>query len=253
VIYYNEIDKYCCDVIEECIRQGVLPQGEVDRRPIQEVEAGDLKGFDRCHFFAGLGLWELVLTNQNWCSNTWTGSCPCQPFSGAGKKEGFNDERHLWPEWFRLVAKCKPKFIFGEQVAGQKGLSWFDLVSSDLEAEDYACGSLELCSAGLGAPHARHRLYWFASGPDDSEWDFFAREEPCDWRVEGVGWLHQPASWASSWQGALARLRTLDDGNPFVLPATDAIRNAISPSVAEEFVSIVKEVIHGGNLDDRSD
>lgn len=47
----------------------------------------------------------------------WTGSCPCQPFSGAGKRVGFDDDRHLWPVWFKLIDQCKPSVVIGEQVA----------------------------------------------------------------------------------------------------------------------------------------
>lgn len=57
----------------------------------------------------------------------WTGSCPCQPFSVAGKGEGIEDERHLWPEFFRLIRECRPGVIFGEQVASP------DVVGSGIE------------------------------------------------------------------------------------------------------------------------
>ena len=52
--------------------------------------------------------------------------------------------------------------IFGEQVASKDGLAWFDVVSADLEGEDYAIGAADLCAAGFGAPHIRSRLYFVA-------------------------------------------------------------------------------------------
>jgi DNA (cytosine-5)-methyltransferase 1 len=90
----------------------------------------------------------------------WTGSCPCQPFSAAGKRGGTDDARHLWPEFYRLIAECRPATVFGEQVASKDGLAWLDIVSTDLEGADYAVGAADLCAAGVGAPHIRQRLYF---------------------------------------------------------------------------------------------
>lgn len=86
----------------------------------------------------------------------------CQPFSTAGKRKGTADERHLWPSFFHLIRQCRPVTIFGEQVASRDGLTWLDLVSSDLEGAGYACGAVDTCAAGFGAPHIRQRLYWVA-------------------------------------------------------------------------------------------
>jgi DNA (cytosine-5)-methyltransferase 1 len=66
----------------------------------------------------------------------WTGSCPCPSFSAAGKGEGFDDARHLWPDWARLIRECKPPVIFGEQADDAIGYGWLDLVQTDLEAAD---------------------------------------------------------------------------------------------------------------------
>ncbi|MGI4812091.1 MAG: DNA cytosine methyltransferase [Janthinobacterium lividum] len=89
-------------------------------------------------------------------------SCPCQPFSGAGKGEGFADERHLWPAGYWHIALGEPCPVFGEQVASDDGLAWLDAVCADLEASHYAVGPVDLCAAGFGAPHIRQRLYWMA-------------------------------------------------------------------------------------------
>ena len=114
-----------------------------------------------CHFFAGIGVWSYALRLAGWPDNrpVWTGSCPCQPFSSAGKGAGFTDERHLWPEFFRLIRECRPATVFGEQVASKDGLAWLDLVQNSLESAGYACGALDTCAAGVGAPHIRQRLY----------------------------------------------------------------------------------------------
>jgi DNA (cytosine-5)-methyltransferase 1 len=161
--YYNEIDPYAAQWLRNLIAAGHLAKGEVDERSITEVQYEDLLDFNQCHFFAGIGVWGYALRQAGWADDrpVWTGSCPCQPFSSAGKQEGFADERHLWPAWFKLIRKCRPPVIVGEQVAS--ALDWLDLVSTDMEDADYAFGASDLCAAGFGGAHIRQRLYWMAN------------------------------------------------------------------------------------------
>lgn len=162
--YYNEIDKFPAQWLRNLSDAGSISRGVVDERSISEVTASDLQNYTQCHFFAGIGVWSYALRLAGWSDNhaVWTGSCPCQPFSAAGKRGGTTDARHLWPEWFRLIRECRPRTIFGEQVASKDGLAWLDIVSSDLEAEGYTVGALDLCASGFGAPHIRQRLFFVA-------------------------------------------------------------------------------------------
>jgi DNA (cytosine-5)-methyltransferase 1 len=162
--YYNENDRFAAAWLRELIQADLIVPGEVDERSITEVEPGDLKGFSQCHFFAGIGVWSYAVRAAGWPDDTpvWTGSCPCQSFSASGKREGFTDQRHLWPAWFRLIRELRPVHVFGEQVASKDGLAWFDVVSSDLEAQGYAVGAVDSCAAGYGAPYIRQRLYFVA-------------------------------------------------------------------------------------------
>ncbi|MFK3857790.1 DNA cytosine methyltransferase [Agrobacterium pusense] len=96
-------------------------------------------------------------------------SCPCQPFSAAGKGGGFDDERHLWPFAHYLVEECRPAVVAGEQVASKDGLAWLDLVQADMEGTGYAFGAVDTCAAGFGAPHIRQRLYWMADADGDEQ------------------------------------------------------------------------------------
>jgi len=160
--YYNEIDPKAAAWLRELIKQGHIADGDVDDRSIEDVRPVDLLGFDQCHFFAGIGVWSYALRQAGWADDrpVWTGSCPCQPFSAAGKGSGFADERHLWPAFHHLISQCRPDVVLGEQVASKDGLAWLDLVHADLEATGYASGAVDLCAAGVGAPHIRQRLWW---------------------------------------------------------------------------------------------
>ena len=172
--YYNEIDPFAAAWLEELVRAGHIAPGEVDTRSIEDVEPSDLAGFAQCHFFAGIGVWSYALRRAGWPDDrpVWTGSCPCQPFSTAGKRGGFADERHLWPAFFRLISQRRPVAVFGEQVASRDGLAWFDLVQADMDAAGYACGAVDTCAAGFGAPHIRQRLYWVAYATSSGDRSF---------------------------------------------------------------------------------
>ncbi len=175
--WYNENDPFAADWLEALIFMGHIAPGVVDRRSIEDVTPDDLRGFTQHHFFAGIGIWSRALREAGWPDDrpVWTGSCPCQPFSAAGKGAGFADERHLWPAWHWLIEQYRPDIILGEQVAAKAGLGWFDLVSSDLEDSGYACGAVDCCAAGVGAPHIRQRLWWMAY---DHEARFSRQSQP---------------------------------------------------------------------------
>jgi len=150
---------------------GLISKGFVDERSIVDVKPGDLGGYDQCHFFAGIAGWSLALQLAGWGDRpVWTGSCPCQPFSCAGKRQGAADKRHLWPEFYRLIRECHPRTLFGEQVGGTLGKQWLAGVYADLEMAGYVVPkddrgnylAYDLCAASVGAPHIRQRLWWVA-------------------------------------------------------------------------------------------
>lgn len=162
--YYNENDAYAAQWLRNLIAANLITEGEVDERSIKDVQSDDLKGFQRCHFFAGISGWELALQQAEWGDEeVWTGSCPCQPFSVAGKQRGVADDRHLWPEFYRLIAERCPATVFGEQVAAAS--TWLAGVRSDLEAVGYAVGATPIEAACTGAPQYRDRFWFVASLP----------------------------------------------------------------------------------------
>ena len=87
-----------------------------------------------------------------------TGGYPCQPFSVAGKRRGHEDERHLWPEMFRVIQAVRPRWVIAENVAGHIQLG-LDTVIAQMEAENYACWTFVVPACAVGAPHRRDRVW----------------------------------------------------------------------------------------------
>ena len=98
-----------------------------------------------------------------------TGGFPCQPFSVAGKQKGTSDDRHLWPEMFRIIKAFKPRFVIGENVPGivniQDGVV-FETVCTDLESQGYEVQPFNIPAAAVGAPHQRKRIWIIATHSD---------------------------------------------------------------------------------------
>ena len=95
------------------------------------------------------------------------GGYPCQPFSTAGKRRGKEDDRHLWPEFSRLVAELRPSWVIGENVAGHISMG-LDDVLSDLEGQGYACRTFVIPACAVNLPHRRDRC-WVVAHADSSE------------------------------------------------------------------------------------
>jgi len=112
-----------------------------------------------------------------------SGGFPCQPYSLAGKREGKNDSRHLWPEMLRVIREVKPTWVVGENVYGL--VNWsdglvFNEVHTDLEAEGFEVQAFVLPAAGVNAPHRRDRVWFVAYSGSTGAGNFSGKT--CDQR-----------------------------------------------------------------------
>lgn len=187
IALYNEIAAFPAEWLRNLERAGHIAPGVVVERDIRDIAPAELAGFTQAHFFAGIGVWSHALRLAGWPDSTpvWTGSCPCQPFSTAGRGAGFADERHLWPDWFKLIRECRPGVVFGEQVASPDGIDWLDAVHADLESVGYTVGAAVLPAAGVGAPHGRHRTFFVAVRDLQRRQGFGVRVQPREPRCAG--------------------------------------------------------------------
>ena len=241
--YFNENSAFPAAWLENLTAAGHIAKGEIDDRDIRQVTPDDLRGFDQCHFFAGIGVWSyaLRLAGVPDDARVWTGSCPCQPWSGVsrGRAKGKADPRHLWPAWFKLIRECRPPVVFGEQVSGGDGLLWLDTVPSDLECECYACRAFDRDAAGWGLP-PRKRLFFVAY--PDSEGQRMRPEH------EQMARISKAAELAQENRVDPGALDDSGDGDSVRMARLRAYGNAIVPQVAAAFIraSLAEEGLNYG-------
>ena len=105
-----------------------------------------------------------------------TAGYPCQPFSYAGKREGLNDDRHIWPHIADAVRVLRPRYAVFENVAGHISLG-LATVLADLAALGFDAEWATVRASDVGAPHRRERLFIVAT---DTERDSCER-----WGIPG--------------------------------------------------------------------
>jgi len=149
--------------------RNLFPKDEVIERDIREVKSDELQKYTHVHIFAGIGGWDYALRYAGWSPtrSVWTISCPCQPYSSAGQNKGQADNRHLWPIAFRLIEKCRPTTIFGEQVPRAINFGWLDEVKHDLESIGYAFGAEIRPSCLVSEKIEGSRIWFVASSESD--------------------------------------------------------------------------------------
>lgn len=268
--YYNDSDPNACRWLEALMSAGLIMDGKVDSRSIEDVQPEDLKGFTRCHFFAGIGGWERALQLAGWPDDrpVWTGSCPCTKVSAAQMYEPLNDPTNCWPNFLRLVEAENPPVVFGEQAASKDGYAWLDGVFDGLEENNYTCWASSLCAAGVGAPHIRQRNFWLGhanrEGLEGYTWDEDIQPEPrwLDSQEDGpcaeAGVHNHWSNWrlvirsepAKSLAGRKVEKRSriqpgtfpVADGLPGRVAQLRGLGNAIVPQVAAEFIGAYLDV-----------
>ena len=117
-----------------------MEEGKLDPAPIWS----NLKTFP-AHLFRGSA--DLI-----------TGGYPCQPFSAAGKRQGDDDPRHLWPYIRQHVRAIKPRGFLFENVEGHISLG-LSSVLSDMKEDGYDATWGVFSAAEVGAPHRRKRIF----------------------------------------------------------------------------------------------
>jgi DNA (cytosine-5)-methyltransferase 1 len=149
-IFLNEIDKYACQTLRK-------------NRPNWNVSEEDVKNID---FREYKGQIDIL-----------TGGFPCQAFSYAGKKLGFDDVRGtLFFEYARAIKETKPKICIGENVRGllnhDKGRTLAGMISVLEELEYRVLEPKVLKAIHYNVPQKRERLVLVAIR-NDIETDFY--------------------------------------------------------------------------------
>jgi DNA (cytosine-5)-methyltransferase 1 len=157
-----------------------------------------------------------------------TGGYPCQPFSLAGVRKGTGDDRHLWPEMFRIIRDARPRYVVAENVIGHLSLG-FDAVCDDLEGEGYEVWAFVIPACAKDAPHKRDRVWIVAYSNKKQK------------RAGGFGWVSE--SKRDAWPGlVLPRRERVADGIPHWVDRCGAAGNAIVPQVAYEILRTIRAV-----------
>jgi len=144
-VAFCEIDKYCTLLLQKHWK-GIKVYNDVKKITKEGFEADGIESPD------------II-----------TGGFPCQPFSVAGKQKGTSDDRHLWPEMFRIIKAFKPRFVIGENVPGIVNIQdgeVFETVCTDLESQGYEVQPFNIPAAAVGAPHQRKRIWIIATLAD---------------------------------------------------------------------------------------
>jgi DNA (cytosine-5)-methyltransferase 1 len=147
------------------------------------------------------------------------GGFPCQPFSHAAR--GRNNAPDLWPEMFRLVRECEPRFVFAENVTREA----IERAARDLAGHGYVVRCLELPSSVVGTPHERKRFWLLADAYGD-----FKLCGTIDAEMASVSASEDVGGWPQH----RPELLGVDDGLPHRMDRLHALGNAVVPAQARE-------------------
>lgn len=167
------------------------------------------------------------------------GGYPCQPFSIAGLKKGTDDERHLWPEFARILRELRPTYALLENVPNHLALGFGDVLR-DLADIGYDAEWEVLPAGAFGAHHLRSRLFVFAHLPNA-----LCRGLQRQWPATKGPWTRQQLEGLVQTELRLSvpagKSGGISDGVPNRSHRLRALGNAVVPQVAEYIGRLIVE------------
>lgn len=168
-------------------RAGMVCEWQVEINPFcQRVLSKHWPEVNRYGDIRECGAWNLSAVDVV------CGGYPCQPHSIAGKRKGAADDRDLWPEYRRIIAELRPRWVVGENVPGIR-TTILDQVLSDLDGLDYATGTIVVPACAFDAPHIRERVFVLAHAERSERGQGEPAGNVTDWetagRIEATGWI----------------------------------------------------------------
>ena len=217
---YVEWEKYCCDVIKQRIKDGLLSDAPIFQGDIRRFNS---EGYAKAY----QGMVDVI-----------TAGFPCQPFSVAGKQRGEQDERNMWPTTWDTIRIIRPRFTFLENVPGLLNSGYFRVILNNLHEIGYDVRWACLSAKEVGAQHQRERLWIVATDPMQSG---LQKDEK---NIEGAQWneiIYRP--WTScdisrdlpiKWKNCERYCPDIRKGNgiPKFMDRIAALGNAQVPQVA---------------------
>lgn len=96
------------------------------------------------------------------------GGFPCQPFSLAGYRKGADDDRNMWPDFYRIIADYKPRWLILENVSAinvsKDGEPAYTItVLNDLARSGYNASWYYIPASDCGLQHERKRWWCVAT------------------------------------------------------------------------------------------
>ena len=250
---YNDVRELTYDKLKE---DGIVGDSKRQRRQGGELHKGDipqtLEGGQASSFIpTSEGRKTTKQTNSRKQASTVDlicGGVPCQPFSQAGKRKGDQDDRHLWPEYFRLIQSIRPGWVVCENVTGLINLG-LDQVLSDLEGADYSCQTLIIPACALGAFHRRDRL-WVVAHSKGLGWPTNTRQyENGDTPKTIIHRRHklEPLCGGEFPNTTNARTLRVAHGIPNRVDRLKQLGNAVVPQIVEQIGRAIMEIENAGN------
>jgi DNA (cytosine-5)-methyltransferase 1 len=133
-IFSSDIDKFCIKSIKENYSPEILYEQDIRTRKVEDIPDIDL-------YVCGF---------------------PCQPFSNAGRKKGFKDNRgNVFFECIKVIKHKKPSFFILENVKGILKKDIWDVIYTELKTLEniYNIVWKVLNTKDYGIPQNRERLY----------------------------------------------------------------------------------------------
>jgi DNA (cytosine-5)-methyltransferase 1 len=167
-VYANDIDIYCKQIYDKNFSNKCEVQTEqTDVRNLPIVNKHDVEKPLSHYDYQRDGLDTRSITDVSAGeipdADLLCGGFPCQSFSIAGKRKGFNDTRGtLFFDIARIVKEKRPRYLLLENVKGllshDKGRT-FKIILSTLTELHYDLQTMVLNSKNFGVPQNRERVF----------------------------------------------------------------------------------------------